>query len=145
LHENLEIGRGSILAKEHNIKKMYKTFIYEGDMTEELFLEEISKIKSNKYIIPQKFIGTPHNIPYITKKADDSGLAYETIKVDDISRDLWLSDEEALYEIIDYDTNLYTCRVKSDGNIVGNGLEDVSGMLRVTSDVVLPCQIRKVM
>lgn len=141
LHKNLEIGRGGGSAKMHNIKKMYKTLIFEGDMTEAGFLEEIKKIKSEKYLIPQKFIGTPHDIPYMPRKCDDNGLTYPGVKVDK-NRDLEVLEKETRWEILKLsDDTISYASVKKVGEVwtINGALDSVSGMIRTQ----YPAKIRR--
>lgn len=107
-------------------------FIYEGNLTEIELRSELAKIKSGKYIIPQEFIGTPHQIPYIPKKADSYGLTYSVVEVDE-NRDLEVLEKETRWEILKLsDDTVSYASVKKVNDIwtINGALDNVSGMIR---------------
>lgn len=114
---------------------------YKGDLTEEQFNAELEKIKSGKYIIPQKFMGTAHNIPYMPKKADDNGITYEAVTVDE-NRDLEVLEKETRWEILKLsDDTVSYASVKKVNDIwtINGALDNVSGMIRTQ----YPAKVRR--
>ncbi|MCS5420781.1 MULTISPECIES: hypothetical protein [Psychrilyobacter] len=115
---------------------------YKGDLGEEGLRNEYAKIKLGKYIIPQKLIGTPHNVPYFQKKADDNGVTYTTTKVDE-NRDTFLANRYGFYEFIPKNTGIPVYGYVEEINdvwAIPSFFTNVSGVLRVTEEG----QIRKV-